>query len=576
MLSKMLGAVLVITGLSGCVAKITPTADDYVAALLSEDLVTLAAYERDGLRELALEHQASLPKHIRLTAYPLHAAVDLEKLKVVKFLLEHGHDVNQIEGRNTPLKSAVYKENKALVTLLLEHGALVNSTKHNIERRVVVRMFRYQTTEILRRLIEYGLDVNAADYRGSTPLFYAMGMGRLDVMKALIDGGANVNHVPDSGWGLLQEAVGCGHSDKFKNGEMVKLLIDAGADVNKKLDTGTTALALAVTNNHPIEVGLLLAANANPNNKDVNGWLPLLSAVHYNRFGMVKALIDAGADVNAASSTGWAPLHWSVNGSDDDRSDITALLIDAGADVNQLSKKQVSPLNLAVAHRHNAAFSLFVKHGANVNNQAADGWTPLITAVSKNNVAMARALINAGAKLDLAEDDGWSPLHFVFNGRKSQPSDTSEMLAYLTGVGADINRKNNLGETPLILAVDNNRFDEIELMLSHKPDIEIADSKGWTPLHHAAAGGSEHGMDGAKYLSLLIGVGANLDARVINGQTALMLASSIGRIDHVKLLIAQGADIRASNAQDNSMTALDYARLGGHLDVVELLTTSIP
>jgi len=63
--------------------------------------------------------------------------------------------------------------------------------------------------------------------------------------------------------------------------------------------------------------------------------------------------------------------------------------------------------------------------------------------------------------------------------------------------------------------------------------------------------------------------GANADAEVVHGTTALMQASALGCIKIVKLLVARGANIEAEDISKNS--AFTHAALYGHLDVAKLL-----
>jgi hypothetical protein len=75
--------------------------------------------------------------------------------------------------------------------------------------------------------------------------------------------------------------------------------------------------------------------------------------------------------------------------------------------------------------------------------------------------------------------------------------------------------------------------------------------------------------DKAEILQELINKGCNPNASDRNGNTALIEAAAVGRLDLVKLLIDAGADINATNKYGN--TALIEASAGGYLDVVKYL-----
>jgi cytohesin len=90
--------------------------------------------------------------------------------------------------------------------------------------------------EIVRALIDAGADVNKVRDNGMTPLFAAAYKGHGDIVRALIDAGADVNKARDDGATPLFAAAQQGHV------EIVRALIDAGADVNKARDVGETLL----------------------------------------------------------------------------------------------------------------------------------------------------------------------------------------------------------------------------------------------------------------------------------------------------------------------------------------------
>jgi len=77
---------------------------------------------------------------------------------------------------------------------------------------------------------------------GSTPLHYAAMMGRVEVMKYMIEKGANINHVNNTGSTPLHAGSLNGY------GTCMELLIDKGADINFKNKYGYTPLNYADSN----------------------------------------------------------------------------------------------------------------------------------------------------------------------------------------------------------------------------------------------------------------------------------------------------------------------------------------
>lgn len=133
--------------------------------------------------------------------------------------------------------------------------------------------------EAVRQHIKVGSDLNERDpMSGATPLIIATVFGQIEVLKALIEAGADVNSRNNEGsTSLITAAV-------FNQIGVSKVLIEAGADVNAINNEGST---------------------------------PLITAAFLCRTEIVEALLNNGADKNARNNTGRTALD-SVAGPFDD------------------------------------------------------------------------------------------------------------------------------------------------------------------------------------------------------------------------------------------------------------------
>ena len=100
-------------------------------------------------------------------------------------------------------------------------------------------------------LLKSDANINDREYHDlidQTPLIIAAFNGCTDIVRMLLDAGANIEHKNDQGENALISAVQEGHIDT------VKLLLDAGADVNQSNTDGETALDLAIRLRHKKEL----------------------------------------------------------------------------------------------------------------------------------------------------------------------------------------------------------------------------------------------------------------------------------------------------------------------------------
>ena len=145
--------------------------------------------------------------------------------------------------------------------------------------------------EVMKCLLDRGADVNEADEFGNTPLHRASlrSWFSLEMVKTLLEAKAEVNKANHLGQIPLHWASYYGHL------EVVKALLAAEAEVNKANNMGETPLHQASYHGHLEVVKALLAAKADVNKADNDGKTPLNRALYFNHTEMVALLRAAGA-----------------------------------------------------------------------------------------------------------------------------------------------------------------------------------------------------------------------------------------------------------------------------------------
>jgi ankyrin repeat protein len=118
--------------------------------------------------------------------------------------------------------------------------------------------------------------------------------------------------------------------------------------------------------------------------------------------------------------------------------------------------------------------------------------------------------------------------------------------------GAEINAKNEQGNTPVHVAVASRQKEIVGLLAERGTDVNAANPRGDTPLHLAAE------ADDRDIAELLIAKGADVNARNRQGRTPLHVAAMKHHTSMVESLAAHGAD--ASVKDRSGETALQLAR----------------
>ncbi len=290
-------------------------------------------------------------------------------------------------------------------------------------------------------------------------LFHAASRGNRDLVKLLLNNGANVNAKGTNGHTALMLA-----SIKESNTEMVKFLLDSGANVNAANRGGKTALMYASKQGNKEIVQLLLDKGANANAKSTNGDTALILAACHGHQDVVKILINAGADANAADRDGITSLMWaSSNG----HKEIVELLLSKGVNVDAYSSNYRSALMLASYGGHKQIVQLLLDRSADITIKNIQGNTALILNLislyeghwgigNYDITEIASLLLEAdffnGYRGDLnvnaANNDGETALMWA-----ARLNCIELIYVLIDRGGADVDAENKMGETALMIAL---------------------------------------------------------------------------------------------------------------------------
>lgn len=139
----------------------------------------------------------------------------------------------------------------------------------------------------------------------------------------------------------------------------------------------------------------------------------------------------------------------------------------------------------------------------------------------------------------IAKDPKYDKEIFLEFAVKANPD--PKVIKLLLKEGANINTKNNSGETILIMAAMNSNPEIIKMFIKKGFDVNAKDGLGYTALIEATI---HHSPEALK---LLIDAGADVDAQTEFGDTALIHAAWNSNPEFVKRLIDAGANVNAKN-----------------------------
>lgn len=305
----------------------------------------------------------------------------------------------------------------------------------------------------------------------------AVETGDLDAVRSWLGRDpALVNKPAKLGTTPLIRAIVTQHND------IVRLLIERGADVNSKNRIGQPALGVALSVDNLEAAELLLAAKADPNLTGQMGFLPLHHAAQRGHLKMVKRFLSLGQEINTPSKDGWTPLHLTVGRITDKEKNLpmARLLLRRGAKVNLQDRFGQTPLVLACpANADPAMLQSLLAAGADPNIPKQEGRTALHEATARKFLGQLKVLLASGADVNQVDDSGKTPLF------EAVYEDQEEIFRLLLDKGARVDIRDKEGNTILHAAVARGAIKCLTLALARQAPTRVDNRKGWDPLEVA-------------------------------------------------------------------------------------------
>ncbi|XP_060100837.1 ankyrin repeat, SAM and basic leucine zipper domain-containing protein 1 [Heteronotia binoei] len=181
----------------------------------------------------------------------------------------------------------------------------------------------------------------------------ALTTGNLSVIEELLNSGLNVESTFKFGWTALMYAA------SVVNVELMRILLDRGANASFEKDQYTVLMAACTARASEEQilkcVELVLSRNANPNAACRKKMTPLMYAAREGHSQVVALLAAHGSQVNAQDENGYTALTWAAHHG---HKKVVFRLLELGADKSIQTKDGQTPGEVAKNNRHSELFSL--------------------------------------------------------------------------------------------------------------------------------------------------------------------------------------------------------------------------
>lgn len=404
--------------------------------------------------------------------------------------------------------------------------------------------------------------VDDQSFDGQTPLHFACAKGHLDLIKLLLEYGANRDILDNHGHSPLYYA--CLHGQAA---EMIYLLQNGAGDESNCLQELLSQGGKSAVNG-------MLASRFMESNKE------LFTACKNGDLTLIKKKVEEDkCGLSNKDKFYCTPLHVaSLNG----KLNIVEYLLKSGADINAQDVQKMTPLHLAAMRGHLDIVKFLVSKGADLDMTNNKNILAIDIARQKNQVEVVAYLTTA--KQDVVKAREAAAIARKIEEEKAEISNklveackngNLEELKSLLVKGCDINTKNSAGESLIRIACKNSQKDIVRFLFLECADF--SDLESWDPedtyyivefqsiideMFNACKAGNL-----IKLEELLAEVTC-INIQNTKGNSLLHIASENGHLDIVKFLIEKGARIFANK---KTYYPLYLAAKFGHLEMVTYL-----
>ena len=424
------------------------------------------------LVKLLLKYNAATNIHDKFFNTPLQIACKNSNIEIVKSLLENNVNINKANSyTQTPISIACLYNNLEIIKLLMEKKPDLKKGYFQVGSLLAIAS-RKGYLEIAKYLIARGVELDCHKYN---PLMEACIHNRVDVVKLLIDSGANYKdnfvHPLHEHYPII-EVMHRDYLDVFKilyeKCENIELCIGKRITFNR--------FFLSIIHHNSVDILDFFLKNNIKNCKNIN--ISLHSIVSKKGYKTFNILSKHGYDINPFVNNK-TPFHVAC---ENRNIDTINFFLDYGVDVNILKNKKITSLFTACQNNHiDVVETLLQNKNIKVDyykdysienkekNQYIDTTTPLYIACEKKNTYIVKLLLEHGANPNLDKYKICTPLLLAC----SKNNDNEDVIKLLLEYGADPNKVIFKNLSPLVCVAKDNKYKLVKLLLEYGAEKKI-------------------------------------------------------------------------------------------------------
>uniref|UniRef100_A0A3P9CDA4 Ankyrin repeat and death domain containing 1B n=1 Tax=Maylandia zebra TaxID=106582 RepID=A0A3P9CDA4_9CICH len=304
-----------------------------------------------------------------------------------------------------------------------------------------------------------GLNANVKNVQNRTALHFAVACTNKEAVKLLLQRRVKVDQKDKYGVAPIHLAAWFGSLD------ILKLLVQAGAEQKAENEEGLNILHCAAINNHTEIVDYIVndLQMKELDKDDLSGHRAFALAAEHGCVKMLQVLMEP---YNMATMK-------------PNKVCTRTYLCDFSLKVKH-SLIGDTPLHLAADHGQEECAQVLLEAGCDPNILTVAKCSALHTVAEKGDAALVQVLLQYNAQADFQNQDLETPLHLAVKNSHIP------VIYYLLEAGCNINATDKRSQTAMHIAAETAKAEVVEMLLKAGPDITVKDRQGKTALGVAA------------------------------------------------------------------------------------------
>jgi ankyrin repeat protein len=425
-----------------------------------------------------------------------------------------------------------------IIELLFEYGMNINDKDSN-GNTIIYTIISLNEIYLLKLLIKMGCDINVCNNEMITPLHYAIILNKIPMIQILLNNNAIINGSNNPNKNYFFKCIL--HNKYIILNMLFEHYKKKGVSIENKKKMTLYHLCIVHSNEitiSPILFDILKNNDISIDDCDSNHYSVLQYAISHNKMNMIHFLLKNNVNIEYKNKNGNSALHIAANNL---QYSIIKLLLESGANIN------------ATNYSGNSILHSIMKNGDN----NIEDISIVITKI------MNLLLHNSSLDINIKNNEGNSILHCAIEENKYEY--INMILEYAKNI--DLNIRNKEGLSLLHMCVKHNNIDLLNIFLGMNIDKSLVTNKKKTLFHYIVRNRS------IKMLELLLSDKDNkkyMNHKDINGFTPFFITVKHNNIRYAKYIMENcKVDIELKN--NKGISPLEYALSNNFSEIVEFL-----